>query len=52
LAPYVASGPEQFGVGVADVDLHGAAPLDISHLAVAHQAVLDAGRDIGADGSA
>ena len=48
-APHVAGGPEQLGVGVADVDLHGAAPFDVPDQAVAHQAVLDAGRDVGTD---
>ena len=49
--PTLRAAREQLGVGVADVDLHGAAPLDVADDPIAHQAVLDPGRDVGADRS-
>ena len=45
---HVAGGPQQLGVGVADVGLQELAPVDLPHHAVADDPVLDLGRDVRA----
>ena len=48
---HVAGGPEQLGVGVADVGLEDLAPVDLPDHAVADDPVLDLGRDVRAHGT-
>ena len=49
--PDVAGGPEQLGVGVADVGLQDLAPLDRLDHPVADDPVLHLGRDVRAHGT-